>query len=179
MRTRPLITAAASLAILGGGMTATATAAPAPDPQGVTLQVDRAGFVTPTGNLACVIDDSGVTCGAEEHDWATLPVSCETGEGGSFMRLEELAGPSCIGDPLRLRAEVPGPLTGYYDRAGEARHDVTYPETEPERTFAGLNYGTTVQNDTFRVQVEQTGVTATNLKTGHSFTMSREQVSAR
>lgn len=178
MKTRVLTAVAASLALIGGGVAASTGAAHAdvvpPNAGTVILKVDKAAFISPTGNLSCVMDDAGVMCGALEHDWADLPVNCEEGEGGDFMLLTDTAAPSCMGDPLWLRAELNGPFTGYYARAGEARHDMRMPGQA--HTFAGLNYYTTLENNRFRVQLEPTGVTATNLVTGRSFTMSRQQV---
>ncbi len=39
---------------------------------------------------------------------------------------------------------------------------------EDRCTYAGLDYYTALENGRFRVQLEPTGVTATNLVTGHS-----------
>lgn len=173
--------AAASLALAGAAATAPhASADDTPPSAGASsLRVERAAFVTPTGNLSCTLDDTGVTCAAAQHDWPNLDVQCPSGEGGNLMQLTDAPRPTCAGDPLKYHARLGGSssMTDYYAGLGAQRRDVTY--AGESGTYAGLAYGTSLHNDRFSVTVTTEGVTATNLQNGRSFHLSKQVVESR
>jgi hypothetical protein len=132
MPTRPLVTLALAIGLVAA-MPAVASAGP---------------FRSPSGNIGCFIDASGVRCDIRERDWRPprKPATCELDFGqGVFVGRRHRAGYVCAGDTA----------------LGAGRR---------------LAYGTSIRRGSFRCRSRRSGVRCDNLSTGHGFALSRQGV---
>jgi hypothetical protein len=130
-----------------------------------------AGFVSPSGRIACLVDAEFVRCEfAGEKAWLSpVPDGCQLDWEGVFT-LGDIAHPGCVGDTIRYMSALdsgdvawwhPGdPTVMWYGTA-----------------LAALPYGSSIVVSSFQCSSETTGVTCTNTDTGHGFSMSREAYS--
>ncbi len=123
-------------------MTAAALALPA------TAHADTQNFQTPSGNIYCALDSTGVACDISEYTY-TPPPPPECGKhiawGNRFVLEPGQPGAiHCHGDTLR----VPG-----------------------ERT---LGYGQSISAGTLSCVSEQSGMKCTDSSSGHYFRVSRD-----
>lgn len=106
------------------------------------------GFHSPSGNIGCVMDRSGVRCDIRDHDWPTppKPKSCELDYGGGvFVGKHKRAGFICAGDTTL--------------GIGKA-----------------LPYGQSKHLGRFRCTSLESGMRCKNRRSGHGFLLSRERV---
>lgn len=119
----------------------------APDtaaPQPLDQEVEFGGFVSPTGNVACMIAADLARCDIIDHEWSAppRPADCEYDYGHGI-------------------AVQPG-KTGYFVCAG----DTTFgPDTV-------LAYGDSMTSGPMRCESEKSGITCRDLESGHGFSIS-------
>jgi hypothetical protein len=105
------------------------------------------GFVSPTRNIGCVMDSTGVRCDIREHSWPTppKPKSCEFDYGGGlFVGTKGKAEFICASDTA-LEA---GPV---------------------------LPYGSSKRFGRFRCTSEESGMRCVNTRNGHGFVLSKQR----
>lgn len=105
-------------------------------------------FVSPTRNIGCVMEKTGVRCDIRDHSWPTppKPQSCELDYGGGvFVGRSGRAQFVCAGDTV-LEA---GPV---------------------------LPYGKSASKGRFRCASSEAGVRCVNQRNGHGFLLSRPKV---
>lgn len=105
-------------------------------------------FRSPTGNIGCFIDASGVRCDIGRRDWRPprKPAACDLDFGqGVFVGRRHRAGYVCAGDTA----------------LGAGRR---------------LEYGASIRRGRFRCLSRRSGVRCDNLRTGHGFALSRQRV---
>jgi uncharacterized protein DUF6636 len=106
------------------------------------------GFHSPSGNIGCVMDKSGVRCDIRNHDWPTppKPKNCELDYGGGvFVGKHHRASFICAGDTTL--------------GSGHA-----------------LPYGQSKSLGRFRCVSLESGMRCKNRGNGHGFFLSREKV---
>jgi hypothetical protein len=106
------------------------------------------GFVSPSHNIGCVMEDNGVRCDIRDHSWQSppKPKSCDVDYGGGVAvgksgRAEFV----CAGDTT-LEA---GPVLGY---------------------------GESVRKGRFRCTSEEAGMRCVNKRNGHGFLLAKQKV---
>lgn len=150
-----------------------------PPTETTVRQVAGAGFVTPSGRIACVMSSSGVRCdlqrGIDEENLWNLPADrggCQLGGWGSTLKLNGTSALGCTGDTIRPNAQLQNNLYPQDIAWWDANRDLSVDsDTGP---LAGLPYGQTLQSGSIQCSSESVGVTCTNLDTGSGFFISRE-----
>ena len=131
--------------------------------------LDAAAFVTPSGQIVCVLLGSGVRCDyfAQDRAWdAPEPANCDLNWGWSLY-VDRAPGTSCVGDTIVTTAAL--------DSGFETWRKPADPTVDWNGVaLAALPYGSPLLVDTFRCDSATTGVTCQNQSTGHGFFMSRE-----
>jgi len=125
----------------------TSTPREAPDQQPVDQEVvEFSGFVSPTGNVSCMIDTSWARCDIIDNDWSPppRPADCEFdyGQGISVSSGEE-AQFVCAGDTAFGPDEV-------------------------------LPYGQSITAGPMRCESAESGIACRDTETGHGFSISLE-----
>ena len=179
----PLIAACTGVSIKDSPATATLSPALAsatssavgsgkgPRPVDVRTALDVAAFVTPAGQIVCLLAADGVRCDyfAEDRAWqAPRPGNCDI-DWGSSLHVDRTAGTSCVGDSIVAKA-----ASGSGFESWREAGDPTVPWNG--MTLAALPYGSTLVVDTFRCDSATGGVTCQNESTGHGFFMSRDSI---
>ena len=114
---------------------------------------ERPAFQTPSGNILCYVDNSAsvldMTCLIRQAQWP----------------MPKLVGDSCDMDLVRALVVAPD-----LDPQAIAicHSDVFWPYPAPT-----VSYGTTWQVEGFTCQIEQTGVTCTDSRTGRGYSVAR------
>jgi hypothetical protein len=106
------------------------------------------GFVSPSHNIGCVMEERGVRCDIRDHSWQSppKPKSCELDYGGGvFVGTKGRAGYVCAGDTT-LQA---GPVLGYGESVGKGR---------------------------FRCTSGEAGMRCVNKRNGHGFLLAKQKV---
>ena len=106
------------------------------------------GFVSPSRNIGCVMDEHGVRCDIRDHSWQSppKPKSCEVDYGGGVaVGRSGKAEFVCAGDTT---LEV-GPVLGYGESVGKGR---------------------------FRCTSEEAGMRCVNKRNGHGFLLAKQKV---
>lgn len=130
-----------------------------------------AAFVTPSGQIVCLLAGDGVRCDyfAEDKAWeAPKPGNCDI-DTGSSLHVDRTAGTACVGDSIVAKAALDGGL------------DTWRKPTDPSVPWNGLTlvalpYGSTLVVGPFRCDSATDGVTCQNESTGHGFFMSRPSI---
>ena len=115
-------------------------------PETADREVDFKGFISPSGNVACMIDPSFVRCDILDNDWSPppRPADCEFDYGqGISLAAGGLAEFVCAGDTAF------GP-------------------------DAVLAYGDTIGAGVLKCESAESGFTCRDAETGHGFSISRE-----
>ncbi len=118
----------------------------APDPQPVDRAVEFGGFVTPSGNVSCMVAADLARCDIIDRDWSPppRPADCEFDYGqGIAIAPSEPAYFVCAGDTTFGVDEV-------------------------------LQYGDSMTAGAMRCESAESGVTCRDVESGHGFAMSRE-----
>jgi hypothetical protein len=142
-----------------------------PRPIDVRTALDVAAFVTPAGQIVCMLGADGVRCDyfAEDKAWeAPHPGNCDL-DWGSSLSVDRTAGTSCVGDSIVAKAALDSGLDSWRKAS-----DPMVPWNG--MTLVALPYGATIVVGTFRCDSATDGVTCTNESTGHGFFMSRESI---
>ena len=142
-----------------------------PRPGDVRTALDVAAFVTPSGQIVCMLGADGVRCDyfAEDKAWeAPRPGNCDI-DWGSSLTVDRTAGTSCVGDSIVEKAALDAGLDSWR-KPGDPT--VAW----DGMTLVALPYGSTLVGGTFRCDSATTGVTCGNESTGHGFFMSRESI---
>jgi hypothetical protein len=116
---------------------------PAPADQKVD---ELTGFISPTGNVACVIDHSWGRCDIVDHDWSppARPAGCELDYGGGIhITPGAPAEFICAGDTVFGSDDV-------------------------------LSYGESITAGVLRCESADSGITCRDTKTGHGFSIARQ-----
>jgi len=140
-------------------------------PIDVRTALDVAAFVTPSGQIVCLLSSDGVRCDyfAEDKAWqAPQPGNCDIDTGWS-LSVDRTAGTSCVGDSIVAKAAKGSGFESWH-RPGDPA--VAWNGL----TLAALPYGATIVVTTFRCDNLSSGVTCENESTGHGFFMSRESI---
>lgn len=106
------------------------------------------GFVSPTGNIGCIMEDRAVRCDIREHSWQSppKPKSCDVDYGGGVaVGLSGQADFVCAGDTV-LDA---GPVLPYGESASKGR---------------------------FRCTSMESGMRCVNKRNGHGFLLAKQTV---
>lgn len=147
----------AAVTILTTGAIAGATPASATD--------YAATFVSPSGNISCIMSTQGVRCDIEEAQWRVE--ACDGYGSGRTVGVTHRSGYMCAGDYYETR--VGHAETGWWDND---------PHGEPVYrngvTLAGLRYGSSLTVGVYTCYSEATGVTCVNNETGAGFWIARE-----
>lgn len=104
------------------------------------------GFVSPTGNVSCMIDADWARCDIIDHDWSPppRPADCEFDYGqGISLAPGEQADFVCAGDTAFGPDEV-------------------------------LPYGESITAGVLRCESAESGITCRDVQTGHGFSISRQ-----
>lgn len=140
----------------------------------ITVQGDRAGFVTPTGNIACVVNDSSATCQLLDKTYSPNPdhlVASTVGDCpadvADTMLLTDAGGAwTCPPEQLTTVAAA--------DQGGWWADAVGAPTTGVDDTDAAvLEYGQTLQIGDTSCLSSEDGVTCRSGELGRSFFISR------
>lgn len=126
---------------------ATKTTEPSVDTSPVDQEVSTlTGFLSPSGNIGCMIAPSGVGCNILEQDWSPppRPADCRLDYERIFV------GP---GEPA------------HFVCAGDSVHDSANPP---------LAYGDAIKAGSIRCESVQSGINCRDLESGHGFSISRE-----
>lgn len=181
MKTRSILTVLAALVVstpVLGSAPAAAASIPAKAPRIHVVKVPgrsaNAAFVTPTGNITCVMDaERGRTstrCDISNSRWRLprKPVSCDV-DWGQGLELGRRASMVCAGDTTFGTAVLPGEYTGWF----RSKRDVVvrYKRGWGDPS-AGLRYGYALKVGDTTCRSAAAGVTCKNTA-GHGFTMSR------
>ena len=105
-RMSPMATSA-SASRMGPGM--------GPRPIDVRTALDVAAFVTPSGQIVCMLGADGVRCDyfAEDKTWdASRPGNCDI-DWGSSLHVDRTAGTSCVGDSIVAKAALDSGLDSW------------------------------------------------------------------
>lgn len=129
----------------------TSEAAAVPDKMTGPKPADRevnelTGFVSPTGNVSCMIDADWARCDIIDHDWSPppRPADCEFDYGqGISLAPGEQAAFVCAGDTAFGPDEV-------------------------------LPYGESITAGVLRCESAESGITCRDVQTGHGFSISRQ-----
>lgn len=159
-----VLTALPVLAACGGGETSkpaattpsvaartTSEAASQPNKMLGPKPIDRevyelTGFVSPTGNVSCMIDADWARCDIIDHDWSPppRPADCEFDYGqGISLAPGEQADFVCAGDTAFGPDEV-------------------------------LPYGESITAGVLQCESAESGITCRDVQTGHGFSISRQ-----
>ena len=108
-------------------------------------------FVSPSGNIACVVTTDTIRCDITESDWPRppRPTDCEFGYG------------SVIGITPDINPDGPAQFLC----VGDSAHGSDEP----------LAYGDSITVGPMRCESAKSGITCRNAKTGHGFSISREK----
>ena len=120
----------------------------APSPTAVAAEtVDKANFLSPSGNIGCYLDESGARCDIVRKNWRPppAPADCELdwGSGVSVHRSDE-ARFTCAGDTVLGANEK-------------------------------LAYGESLRAGDFLCSSDSTAMSCSNTVSGHGFALAREQ----
>ena len=116
---------------------------PAPADQEVN---ELTGFISPTGNVACMMDHSWARCDIIDHDWSppARPADCELDYGGGIhIAPGAPAEFVCAGDTVFGTDNV-------------------------------LPYGESISAGVLRCESADSGITCRDTKTGHGFSIARQ-----
>lgn len=110
--------------------------------------LDVAGFVMPSGNIWCELEDQDTQCVIESFNYSPPSIEdCSEDIAGHVWQVTaEQAGPACPGD------EVP----------------------EPSQELTELDYGDATAVGDFLCESTEEGVTCRSVSTGHGFEIARE-----
>jgi hypothetical protein len=108
---------------------------------------DSTGFASPSGNIYCIIDPSGVRCDIRDRDWSPppRPANCPPVTG--------------YGNGIEI---VPG-----YPARFVCAGDTTYNQN-------ALAYGDSITAGVLHCTSAESGMTCRDLQTGHGFTLARQ-----
>jgi hypothetical protein len=107
-------------------------------------------FQTPSGNISCWVGANMATCQIVDYTYAPAPGACPDGEFGGGILLKK-------GEPATLRCSSTPP--GTY-------HGL--------RTETTLDYGHSESRGVMTCASEQSGVTCTDISSGHFFRISKD-----
>jgi uncharacterized protein DUF6636 len=124
-----------------------ATKTQAPDASAPDEATDLVGFTSPSGNVGCIIDSAYVRCDISERDWSPppRPADCEFDYGQGIS------------------------LSRGERAAFVCAGDTALGGGEP------LDYGQSVSAGLMQCDSAESGITCRDTKTGHGFTIAREE----
>jgi hypothetical protein len=174
---------ATTVTVTGAGSTATVTKTVGSTTTLTTDEretSDTSVFVSPSGRIACVMRGSYEMPGTErlwvrcdyldgDRAWTlSRPRGCET-SWGSTLVLEDTAAAGCVSQGIQDAAIMYPMNQGYLSwwRPGDPRVQ------KYGSTYAALPYGAALRVGTARCEMETTGVTCTNVRTGHGIFVSQ------
>ena len=146
-------------------------------------QANYAAWVSPTGNISCVIDHAEAWCWAEQHTWSIPAQDCDADWGDSVVLWEGGANYGCRGDPTCISA-----IPGQPDPCGlgEVRDGLWWARPSDPVAFSqgqlgnkALPYGNSIQIRDLRCDSRKTGMHCTHLLTGRGFMISRDKLVLR
>ena len=118
------------------------------EPEPVDREVhELTGFVSPSGNVSCMIDADWARCDIIDRDWSPppRPADCEFDYGqGISLAPGEQAQFVCAGDTTLESGSV-------------------------------LAYGSSISRGRFHCQSQEAGMRCTNKRNGHGFYLSKQQ----
>ena len=138
-------------------------------PFDVRRALDVAAFITPSAQIVCLINSSGVRCDyfAEDKTWrAPEPANCDN-DYGSSVHLDRAAVTACVGDSIVGTAALD---SGYGSWRKQGDPEVRW----DGYTLVALPDGAEIVLGIFRCDSATAAVTCQNDETGHGFFMSRE-----
>jgi len=114
----------------------------------LTAQEQPFFFVTPSGNIACVLDDTEARCDIRQHSWQApaKPADCQFDYGNGMVVTADGAGYTCVSDTVLGQQGAPV-----------------------------LAYGQAVANATFTCVSQPAGVRCMSVQ-GRGFTLAKEAV---
>lgn len=146
-------------------------------------QASYAAWVSPSGNISCVIDHSDVWCWAEQHTWRIPSFDCDAEWGDSVVLWEDGVDYGCRGDPTCISA-IPGQRDPC--NIGEHRDGLWWARpSDPvaySQGMAGnkvLPYGNSIAIGNLRCDSRKTGMHCANESTGRGFMISRDKLVLR
>ena len=136
------------------------------------MEGDSAAFVSPTGNIACVVISDSATCQVLDRTYtpeylaSTQIGPCELSEADTIYLVDERGAWTCAAEPLVPSAAV--------DRAGwwEAEVEGDTVEVDGVRV-AVLPYGETLTLGATSCTSSEEGMSCTNSEIGREFFVSR------
>ncbi|GGK57865.1 hypothetical protein GCM10011509_02870 [Ornithinimicrobium pekingense] len=140
----------------------------------VTVDADQAGFVLPSGNIACSVTAGGAVCQIADKNFTPLAdhlseanlAGC-TAEEADVMRLAAGRGAwTCVAEPLTGAARV-GTGGWWAEQVGGETLDLD------GATLAVLPYGSTLTVGPTSCTSAESGVSCTSSELGRSFSLAR------
>lgn len=141
----------------------------------ITVEGDRAAFVLPSGNIACVMTDRTATCQVEDKSYtpaapemiADALAGCTVETANAMRLVQESAAWTCVSEPLSSDARLTA--GGWW----EPEIDGDTLKIDGARV-AVLRYGDTLQVGPVSCTASENGVTCANPELdGRRFTLSR------
>ena len=152
---------------------------PAKSPQpGITSQVGRTAFFSPTGNILCDLSPDRVFCSVHENSWDQPPPSeqCREIDWQGYVELEATADWGCTGGIYGVDAYAEANpsqgMTGIRPTWFRKGTDsiITIGST---RGYA-LGYGRTLRAEPMECTLTTKGLACRNTNTGHGFFVNRQ-----
>lgn len=140
----------------------------------IAIDADQAGFVLPTGNVACSVTDAGAVCQIEDKSFTPLAdhmstaniAGCDASEADVIRLAEGRGAWTCATEPLVGQAQV---ATG-----GWWAEQVDGETLDADgQTLAVLPYGSSLTVGATTCTASEAGVSCANSSYGRTFTLSR------
>lgn len=159
--------------------TATATVAPSATSRPVApanpnlTEVDRAYFVSPSGNITCTLSAGSAQCEITERNYSMrVPSSCMLSYGDRANLIDGVAGVGCHGDTIQGLADVGLNATASsWFREGTDKVVTTIGGRRP--AYA-LGYGRTLRSGSVDCEMAEDGVRCNDQHTGQGFQLQRD-----
>lgn len=141
----------------------------------ITVKGDRAAFVLPSGNIACVLNESTATCQVDDKSYTPgageligdALAGCTVDKANAMRLVEESAAWTCVSEPLSSDARLTA--GGWW----EPEIDGDTLEIHGQRVGV-LRYGDTLRVGPVSCTSSEDGVTCANPElNGRRFTLSR------
>lgn len=134
----------------------------------ITVEGDQAAFVSPSGNIACVVSDAAATCQLTEQTYTAeahmlVPDAgpgCTIDKADAMTTVEESAAWTCVGQDLTAVAAVDHGGWWVEEVAGQT-------EEHDGATTAVLPYGQTLQVGNVSCSSSEAGMTCRNPDMGN------------
>lgn len=140
----------------------------------IVVDADQAGFVLPTGNIACSVTDAGAVCQISDKSFTPLAdhlstaniAGCDAAEADVIRLAEGRGAWTCATEPVLGAAQV---ATGGFwaEQVGGETLD------EDGQTLAVLPYGSSLTVGATTCNSSEAGVSCANSSYGRDFTLSR------